>query len=121
VPSLLAGAPDPLVEALQIELAAAREDVGTIVTLDAELPATVTAAGALLTLRVAQELLATVVRRAEETVLRVRVEDGDVVMTLEATDEHGDRVAIEALDLPASAHVAQTELGAVVRGVVLPD
>lgn len=116
VPSGLAEAAHPLVAALQIEVAAVREEVGTVVELDAEMPDDIAPATALLTLRAAQELLASVARRAEETVLRVRTEDGDVRITVEATDENGERVAIDPLGLPASARLEQTEDGALVRG-----
>lgn len=109
--SVLADAPHPLIEALQIELDATREEVGTIVALDADLPAEVTAAGSLLTLRVAQELLATVVRRAEETVLRVHAEGADIVVTVEATDENSKQVDVVALDIPSSPGVQQIEHG----------
>ena len=66
-PSVLADAAEPLREALQIELDAAREEVGVEVELAAELPADLTIAGSLLALRVAQELLAPAVRRGELT------------------------------------------------------
>ena len=112
----LADARHPLEAALQIEVDAVREEVGTIVMLDAMVGADITPALSLLTLRLAQELLATVVRNAEETLLQVRVEDGDVVIVVESTDEHGARVPLESLELPESAGVEQTADGAVVRG-----
>ena len=69
--SFLDGVDDPLLAALQVELDAAREDVGAIVELEAELPTAVTPAGSVLVLRAAQELLARSMKTAEETTLRV--------------------------------------------------
>ena len=57
--------------------------------LDADLPGHVDAAGAVLTLRAAQELLAEVVRRSESTVLRVRADGADLVVEVESIDEDG--------------------------------
>ena len=92
---------NPLREALQVELDAAHEDVGALVELDTDVPADVTAAGSVLILRAAQELLARAVKAAEETTLRVRVDGADVVVTVLATDEHGVAVALPALADPA--------------------
>ena len=102
---------NPLREALQVELDAAREDVGALVELDTDVPADVTAAGSVLILRAAQELLARAVKAAEETTLRVRVDGADVVVTVLATDEHGVAVALPALAVPPSADLEATDGG----------
>src|SRR5829696_3916573 len=93
---------DPLHEALQIELDAAREEVGAVVELDADLPPAVSAAGAVLTLRAAQELLAEVVRRSESTVLHVHADGADLVVDVESRDEDGNRVEPGPLPTPPS-------------------
>jgi hypothetical protein len=84
--SPLATSDQMLVAALHVELDAAREEVGAIVELDADLTARVTTAGSLMTLRVAQELLARVLRASESTTLRVGVDGRDVMVTVDATD-----------------------------------
>jgi hypothetical protein len=114
--SVLQGADDPLREALQVELDAAREDVGAIVELDAELPPTVTAAGSVLVLRAAQELLARAVKAAEETTLRIRTDGHDVVVTVVASDEEGQPVGIEPLAIPESPDMAPADGGVRIRG-----
>jgi hypothetical protein len=116
--SFLDGADDPLLAALQVELDAAREDVGAIVELDADLPAAVTPAGSVLVLRAAQELLARSMKTAEETTLRIRVDGDDVVVTVLATDEDGEPVAVEPLVIPASADLAPEEGGVRIRRAV---
>jgi hypothetical protein len=120
--SVLQGADEPLREALQVELDAAREDVGAIVELDAELPSTVTAAGSVLVLRAAQELLARAVKTAEETTLRIRTEGADVVVTVLAVDEGGQPVALEPLAIPESPDMAPADGGVRIRGAAArPD
>jgi hypothetical protein len=116
--SYLDGADDPLLAALQVELDAAREDVGAIVELDAELPVTVTPAGSVLVLRAAQELLARAMKTAEETTLRVRVDGDDVLVTVVAIDEAGEPVALETLAIPESADMATEEGGVRIRRAV---
>lgn len=91
-----------LTEAIQVELDAAREEVGAEVDLDAELDGDVTAAGAVLTLRVVQELVADVVRRAESTVIRLRADGRDLVVTIDATDEDGRAIPPAVLPAPPS-------------------
>ena len=110
---------NPLREALQVELDAAREDVGALVELDTDVPADVTAAGSVLILRAAQELLARAVKAAEETTLRVRVDGADVVVTVLATDEHGVAVALPALAVPPSADLEATDGGVRVRRAIV--
>ncbi len=116
--SFLDHADDPLREAIQVELDAAREDVGAVVELDAELPASVTRAGSVLVLRAAQELLAHSVKTAEETTLRIRADGDDVLVTVDATDEDGQPVVIAPLAIPASADMETIDGGVRVRGAI---
>ncbi len=109
--SYLDGADDPLLAALQVELDAAREDVGAIVELDADPLPAVTPAGSVLVLRAAQELLARAMKTAEETTLRVKVDGDDVVVTIVATDEEGAPVPVEPLVIPESADIAAADGG----------
>ena len=95
------GSDHPLRDALQVELDATREDVGAIVDLDTDVPPTVTAAGSVLVLRAAQELLARAVKVAEQTTLHVLADGADVVVTVEAADEDGAPVILEPLAVPA--------------------
>jgi hypothetical protein len=113
-------AADPLYEALQIELDAAREDVGAVVELDAALPTSVTAAGAVLTLRAVQELLAGVVRRAESTTVRVRAEGVDVLVEIDSVDEDGHRIEPGPLPTPPSPAIESTPTGVRIRDAVTP-
>jgi hypothetical protein len=119
VPSVFAEAQHPLLEALRVEVDAIREEVGTVVELDADLPDDITAAGSLLTLRAAQELLASVVRRSEETLLRVRAVGRDIVLTIIATDERDEPVALGVLSIPPSLGLELTDGGALVRGAII--
>lgn len=116
--SIFANAEDPLIKALRVELDAAREEVGAIVELDAQLPGDLTAAGSLLSLRAAQELLASVVRRAEETTLQLRTEGTDVIVTVRAVDDEGRPVTPATLPLPPSFDAEATEDGVRVRNAV---
>jgi hypothetical protein len=116
--SVFEGSEHPLREALQVELDAAREDVGARVELDTDVPADVTAGGSVLVLRAAQELLARAVKVAEETTLHVRADGEDVVVTIEAVDEEGAAVAIDPLAVPASADVEATDGGVRVRRAI---
>lgn len=116
--SVFDGAEHPLREALQVELDAAREDVGAIVDLETDIPPNVTAAGSVLVLRAAQELLARAVKTAEQTTLRVLADGADVVVTVEPTDEDGTPIAIEALAVPPSADLEATEGGVRIRGAI---
>ena len=113
--SVFAATEDPLLEALRVELDAAREEVGAIIELEAELAGELTPAAAVLTLRAAQELLAQVVRRSEETTLRVRSDGPDVVVTVEARDEQGAAVDAQPLGLPTSLDAEATAGGVRVR------
>lgn len=118
-PSVFADASNPLLAAVQIELDAAREDVGAEVDLDAELPDRLTIGASVLALRATQELLADVVRRSEQTTVRMRVDGGDLVVDVDATDEHGDVVLPNALPLPPSPAVDVTPTGVRIHGALL--
>ena len=112
------GTGDPLLEALQVELDAAREEVGAIVELEAELSAELTAAASVLALRAAQELLAGVVRKAEETTLRVWIDGDDLVIAIRAVDEQGEPVEVVALPFPPSLDIETTDDGVRIRHAV---
>jgi hypothetical protein len=116
--SVFEGSEHPLREALQVELDAAREDVGALVELDTDVPADVTAAGSVLVLRAAQELLARAVKVAEETTLHVLADGADVVVTIEARDEDGVAVPVEPLAVPPSADAEATDGGVRVRRAI---
>lgn len=109
--SLFDGVDHPLREALQVELDAAREDVGAIVELEMDVPPTVSAAGSMLVLRSAQELLVRAFKAAEETTLHVHADGSDVVVTVVATDEEGAAVTVEPLVVPPSADLELTDGG----------
>lgn len=113
--SVFDGAEEPLRAALQVELDAAREDVGAIVELDMDVPPTVSVAGSMLVLRAAQELLARAFKAAEETTLRVKADGEDVVVTVVAIDEHGAAVDVEQLAVPPSADLETTDGGVRIR------
>ena len=110
-----------LVGALRIELEAAREEVGTVVELDADVPAGVTTAGAVLALRAAQELLADVVRRSESTTLRVRAHGTDLEVAVESVDDEGAPVTPAPLPLPVSPSIEAIDGGVRLRGAVTTD
>ncbi|QXC62837.1 hypothetical protein KSP35_08680 [Aquihabitans sp. G128] len=101
-PSPLAAALHPLWTALEIEVAAVREEVGAVVDLDVDLPGTVTPGASLATLRVAQELLATAARKGEVTTLRVAADGDDLVVEASSVDADGQPVPLSALVLPPS-------------------
>jgi len=108
-----------LTEAVQVELDAAREDVGADIDLDADVPDGLTAAGAVLTLRVVQELVADIVRRAETTTLRLQPDgDTDLLVTVDATDEDGQPVPPSSLPIPPSGAVESVPGGARIRNAI---
>ena len=117
-PSVLARSTNVLVDALRVEVDATREEVGTHVELLADIPAGVSAGGSLLTLRAAQELLATVVLRAESSMLRVHADGRDLVILLESIDEHGARVPPGSLVVPASEVIELIEGGVRIRNAI---
>ena len=106
-----------LVEALRVEVDAAREDVGAVVELEADVPDGISAAAAVITLRIAQELLADVVRRSEACTLQVSADDHDLVITVDAEDEHGVAVVPAPLPLPPSPSIDLAAGGTSVRVV----
>lgn len=118
--SVFADASDPLLEALQVELDAAREDVGAIVELEVDLPPGVTAAGSVLALRAAQELLAGVVRRGEVTTLHVHADGHDLVVAVRSVDEDGEPVATDPLAIPTSPDIEPIEDGVRIREAIRP-
>ena len=118
--SVFTDASDPLYEALQVELDAAREEVGAVVELEADLPPGVTPAGSVLALRAAQELLANVVRRGEVTTLHVHAEGVDLVVAVRSVDEEGEPVPTEPLAIPTSADIEQVADGVRILGAVRP-
>jgi hypothetical protein len=117
-PPVLGDTAELLRQALQIELDAAREEVGAEVELDADLPAGVTAAGSLLALRVAQELLAPAVRDGELTTLQLRADGADVVVAVQSLDQDDEPLALPPLAIPASSDVETTADGVRVRRAI---
>lgn len=109
----------PLTDALHVEVEAAREEVGTSVELAVDVPDDLTAAGCVLILRVAQELLASVVHRAEMCVLHVHCDGRDAIVRVTGEDEHGAAVVSELLPLPASPSVMPDDDGYRITGVRL--
>ena len=109
---------DPLRIALQVEVDATREEVGAVVELDAELPPTLTSAGAVLVLRSVQELLATVVRRSESTTVHIAPDEHDMVVTIRSIDEHGEPVAPGPLPIPPSKSFEIIDGGVRIHNVV---
>lgn len=116
--SVFAETTNPLLAALQVELDAAREDVGAVVELDAEIPEGLTVAATVLTLRAAQELLADVVRRSEETTLHVRADGNDLVLDVTSVDENGQPVLPTGLPIPPSPAVDVTLTGVRIRNAI---
>jgi multidrug efflux pump subunit AcrA (membrane-fusion protein) len=107
-----------LVEALRVEADATRETVGAVIDVDVALPDGLTAAGSVLILRSAQELLADVAKRAEATVLRVHADGVDVLVIVDSVDAYGGRIEPFPLRLPLSDVIEQVDGGVRVRGAV---
>jgi hypothetical protein len=120
-PSVFDGSDHPLREALQVELDAAREDVGAVVELDADLPDRLTVSASVLALRATQELVADIVRRSEESTVRIGVDGTDLVVDIDAVDEDGGPVLPDPLPLPPSAAVEVTATGVRIHGAVPPS
>ena len=116
--SVLDGSVNVLADMLQVEADAIREEVGTYVDVLADVPADVTVAGCLLVLRIAQELLATVVRHVETSILEVHPDGTDIVITLWSTDEHGAVIEPGKLTMPSSEGVLPTHGGVRIRNVI---
>lgn len=104
-----------LVEAMRVELDAAREEVGAVVELDADVPDGVAPAAAVVALRVAQELLAGMVRRSESTTLRITADGDDLVVAVAGYDSHDEPVEAPPLSLPPSPSVRVDPSGSSVR------
>jgi hypothetical protein len=117
-PSVFVDASDPLRVALQVELEAAREEVGAVVVLDVEIPLGMRASGSLLTLRVAQELLAEAMRRGEETTLHVRPDGTDLLVSVTTVDADGTPVELPPLDANPSAEAVLEGAGVRIIGAV---
>ena len=117
-PSGLSDTAEPLREALQIELDAAREEVGVEVELSADLPAEITAAGSLLALRVAQELLAPAVRQGELTSVQLSADGTDLVIAVHALDQDDEPVALEPLAIPTSTDIEVNATGVRIRRTI---
>jgi hypothetical protein len=118
--SAFADASNPLVAALQVELDAAREDVGAVVELEADIPDGLTVAATVLTLRAAQELLADVVRRSEETTLRVHADGDDLIVAVDSLDENGQAVLPAPLPIPPSPSVDVSPTGVRIHNAIAP-
>lgn len=95
--SPLAATRSPLLTALKVEVDAARNEVGADVELAVDLPPDVAPATAVLVLRIAQELLADVVRRSETATLQVTTDGNDIVVAVEAVGRDGEAVLPEPL------------------------
>jgi hypothetical protein len=117
-PSVFTESANPLLAAVQVELDAAREDVGAVVELDADLPDELTVSASVLALRATQELLADIVRRSEESTVRIGVVGTDLVVDIDAIDEDGRPVLPNPLPLPQSAAVEVTATGVRIHGAV---
>lgn len=100
--SPLSGSAEPLRVALEIEVAALREEVGAIVDLEFQVPEPVSAGASLATLRVAQELLAATVMGGDVTTVHVAADGADVVVRVETVDANGSPLPVIPLVLPRS-------------------
>ena len=117
-PSVFVDVSNPFLAAVQVELDAAREDVGAVVELEADVPDGRTVTGSVLALRATQELLADIVRRSEESTVRISVDGTDLVVDVDAVDEDGEPVLPNPLRLPPSAAVDVTATGVRIHGAV---
>ena len=92
--SPIVGADNPLLVALEIEAAAAREEAGTDVRVEWNLAAPLGPGLSLAVLRVVQELLAVAVKEAELVVLRVSEEGDDLLVEVTAVASDGTSVRV---------------------------
>ena len=120
-PSVFADGVEPLRAALQIDLDAAREEVGVEVELDADTLTGLTPAGALVALRIAQELLAPAVRNGELATVQVRRDGRDLVVAVHSLDQDDEPVALGPLGIPASTDIEVTGEGVRVHGAIRDD
>ncbi len=82
---------DPLRHAIEIDLAALREEVGVEFALAWELDQDLTSIASLAVLRSAQELIAAATRLADEATVVVSLDGADVVVTITETDRTAGR------------------------------
>jgi len=73
---------DPARVAIEVEAAAVREEVGSVITVDWQVDGALPAADGLLLVRSAQELLAVAARTVEEGVLAIARDGDDLVVSL---------------------------------------
>ncbi len=112
---------EPLLAALQVEVDAAREEVGTVVHLDAVVPSGMSDEASLLTLRVAQEVLAPVVRQGEQATLHVRADGADILITVTLLDADEQPVTLDSFEILSSASIEPIEGGVRIRNVVVAE
>jgi hypothetical protein len=94
-PGPFAGGDDPARVAIEVEAAAVREDVGSVIEVDWQVEGPIPQGDGLLLVRSAQELLARASRAVEDGVLVVARDGDDLVLSLLGPDR-------EALDLDGS-------------------
>lgn len=94
-PGPFAGGDDPARVAIEVEAAAVREDVGSVIEVDWQVEGSIPQGDGLLLVRSAQELLARASRTIEDGVLVVSRDADDLVLSLLGTDR-------EAIDLDGS-------------------
>lgn len=92
--SPIVGAADPLPVALEIEAAGVREETGTDVRVEWNIPAPLGPGLSLAVLRVVQELLAASAKEAELVVIRVGEEGDDLLVEVTAVDSDGTAVRV---------------------------
>ncbi|HVX18779.1 MAG TPA: hypothetical protein VHA73_12165 [Acidimicrobiales bacterium] len=93
---------DPLRVAIEVEAAALREESGTEIGLDWDLPMRLDTSRSLIVLRASQETLAAAARLADTVVLGVLADGDDVVLTLRGPDADDPAIALPADALPAA-------------------
>ncbi|HSL59239.1 MAG TPA: hypothetical protein VK866_15440, partial [Acidimicrobiales bacterium] len=88
-PGPLSGALADVATIVGIDVAAAREEVGARVEVEWSAPPPDDPETAVLVRRVAEEMIATAVHHAEAATIRVTLDDGDVVVAVDATGVDG--------------------------------
>ena len=94
-PGPFAGGDDPARVSIEVEAAAVREDVGSVIEVDWQVEGPIPQSDGLLLVRSAQELLARASRTVEDGVLVVARDGDDLLLSLLGPDR-------EALDLDGS-------------------
>ncbi|HEY6532163.1 MAG TPA: hypothetical protein VIY72_07655 [Acidimicrobiales bacterium] len=94
-PSPFSAGGDPARVAVEVEVAAIREEVGSDLSADWQIDDELPVGDGLLVVRAAQELLATAARTVEQGVLVVARQDGSI--RLSVADPDGDQVALSGL------------------------